>query len=140
MPPENDNRPDRDLLIKLETQFTYMNENLVKFDRKLDDVNIRLESVVKDIKDELKNDYVPKESFERLEETVRSLKKDLTENYTPYTRFEPVEEVFRDISKRLRTMLITAGVCVLLVAASAPAMWAMYKNVMEIQQSAGVKR
>lgn len=139
MPPDNETRLDRDLLIKLETQFAYMNENFRNFDLKLDNVNVRLESMVKDIKDDLKNDYVSKEEFERLQEMVKSMKKDVTETYVPYSRFEPVEEVYREISKRLRTMLVTAGVCVLLLAASAPAMWAMYKNVMEIQQS-GVKR
>lgn len=143
MPPENDApRLDRDLLIKLDTQFSYMNETLQKFDRKMDDFNTRLESVVTDIKDDLKNDYVAKESFERLEESVKSLKKEIAENYVPYTRFEPVEEVYREISKRLRTMLITAGVCVLIAASAAPLIWTMYKNVAEIAQTAqaGVKR
>lgn len=137
-----DNRSDRDLLIKLETQFSSMNENFKKTDQKLEDTITRLESLVKDLKDDLKNEYVPKYEFERLVETVKSLKKELSDDYAPLVRFEPVEEVHKDISKRLRTLLITVGVCVLIAAASAPTWLAIVTNIGDVRGkiSAGVEK
>lgn len=131
-----DNRSDRDLLIKLETQFTSMNENFKKTDQKLEDTIVRLENLVKDLKDDLKNEYVPKYEFERLVETVKSLKKELGDDYAPLVRFEPVEEVHKDIAKRLRTLLITVGVCVLIAAASAPTWLAIVSNLGDVHKAA----
>ena len=88
-----DNRSDRDLLIRLEEQFKNMNNNVDGINKKLDEFNTRLNGVVRDIKDELKNDYVPKAEFIRLVESVADIKKDLHENFAPLARFVPVEDV-----------------------------------------------
>lgn len=131
-----DSRSDRDLLIKLETQFSNMNENVSKIDRKQDDFIQRLEFAVKGIKDDLKNEYVTKDEFQRLADSLKSLKKEMEEDYTPLTSFLPVEEVHKDVAKRLRTLLITVGVCVLIAAASAPTWIGVYKAITSVQ---GVK-
>ena len=135
-----DNRSDRDLLIRLEEQFKNMNNNVGTINKKLDEFNGRLDTVVRDIKDELKSDYVTKQEFARLMEAVSDIKKDLHDNFAPLARFEPVEEVHKDISKRLRTLLVTVGICVLIAAASAPTWLAIYKNSTEVHASvAGAK-
>lgn len=136
-----DSRSDRDLLIRLEEQFKNMNNNVGTISRKLDEFNGRLDTVVRDIKDELKSDYVTKQEFARLMESVADIKKDLHDNFAPLARFEPVEEVHKDISKRLRTLLVTVGICVLIAAASAPTWLAIYKNSTEVHASvaAGAK-
>lgn len=135
----NDNRSDRDLLIRLEEQFKNMNTNVAGINTKLDEFNNRLNTVVREIKDELKTDYVSKADFRRLEDSVAELKEDLHKNFTPNARFEPVEEVHKDISKRVRTLLITVGICVLIAAASAPTWLAVYKSANEIKMAVGAK-
>lgn len=135
-----DNRSDRDLLIRLEEQFKNMNSNVAGINKKLDEFNGRLDTVVRDIKDELKSDYVTKAEFARLMDSVADIKKDLHDNFAPLSRFEPVEEVHNDISKRLRTLLVTVGICVLIAAASAPTWLAIYKSSTEVHASvAGAK-
>lgn len=123
-----DNRSDRDLLIRLEAQFENMNKNVNKVDTKLGDLNDRLERVVKELKDELKNDYVAKPEFQRLQDMFHDLKRKVDSDFTPLSRFEPVEEVHKDISKRVRALLVTAGVCVLIAAASVPTWLAVTKE------------
>jgi hypothetical protein len=136
----NDNRSDRDLLIRLEEQFKNMNNNVAGMNKKLDEFHGRLDTVVRDIKDELKTDYVSKSDFKRLEDIVAEIKEDLHKNYTPMNRFEPVESVHKDISQRVRTLLITVGICVLIAAASAPTWLAVYKSAGDVQTAvAGAK-
>lgn len=125
----SDNRSERDLLIKLETKFESMNDNVNKIDKKLDDFNARLEHVVKEIKDDLKNDYVTKQELAVWVDALKAAQDDLKQNYTPLVRFEPVEIVHKDVAKRLRTMLISVGVCVLIAAASAPTWISIYRTV-----------
>ncbi len=123
-----DSRTDRDLLIRLETQFLNMSQNFEKFDKKLGQVTDRLDTVVREIKTELKNDYVSKSEFKRLTDLVEEIRDDMENKFTPLVRFVPVEEVHKDISKRVRTLLITAGICVLIAAASIPTWLAVTKN------------
>lgn len=134
-----DSRSDRDLLIRLETQFLNMNQNFEKFDRKLGQVSERLDTVVRDIRSDLKNDYVSKSDFQRLLKTVEEIKQDIEDNYTSNMRFEPVEVVYKDVSKRVRTLLITAGICVLIAAASIPTWLAVTKGnpVMNVAPQVG---
>ena len=134
-----DNRSDRDLLIRLEAQFDNMINNVNKVDKKLGDLNDRFDRVVNELKTELKNDYVSKSDFNRLVDAVDSLKDDVKNLYTPLNRFEPVEEVHKDISKRLRTLLVTVGICVLIAAASVPTWLAVTKNAPEVIAQTGVK-
>jgi hypothetical protein len=124
----NDNRSERDLLIKLETKFESMNDNVSKIDRKLDDFNTRLDAVVRDIKDELKNDYVSKQEFVQVVKQFEQFQVDVKSKYAPLARFEPVEEVHKDVANRLRTLLVSVGVCVLIAAASAPTWISIYKS------------
>jgi archaellum component FlaC len=135
----NDSRSDRDLLIRLEEQFKNMNSNVDGINKKLDEFNNRLNGVVRDIKDELKNDYVPKAQFERLADDVAELKEMVEKKFTPLARFEPVEEVHKDVSKRIRTLLITVGICVLIAAASAPTWLAVFKSGSQVQAMTGAK-
>lgn len=128
MPAPHDNRSERDLLIKLETRFESMNDNVNKIDKKLDDFNTRLDLVVRDIKDELKNDYVSKQQFEQVVKQFEQFQIDVKNKYTPMARFEPVEEVHKDVAQRLRTLLVSVGVCVLIAAASAPTWISIYKT------------
>jgi hypothetical protein len=128
LPSPNDNRSERDLLIKLETRFDSMNDNVNKIDKKLDSFNTRMDAVVRDIKDELKNDYVSKQEFQQIVKALEQFQIDVKTKYAPMSRFEPVEEVHKDIAKRLRTLLVTAGVCVLIAAASAPTWLSIYKS------------
>lgn len=140
MPP--DNRSERDLLIKLETKFESMNDNVNKIDKKLDDFNTRLDVALKDIKDELKNEYVTKQELQSLVKELSDLQKEVQSDYTPLIRFEPVEEVHKDVANRLRTLLVSVGVCVLIAAASAPTWISIYKAVVatpEAVASVGAK-
>ena len=131
-----DNRSDRDLLIRLETQFSNMNDNMAKIDRKLDAQASHLDSAVRGIKEDLKNEYVTKAEVLRIIETVTSLKAELASDYTPLSRFAPVEEVHKDVSKHLRTLLISVGVCILIAAASAPTWIGVYKSITTSEQGA----
>lgn len=128
MPNTPDNRSERDLLIKLETRFESMNDNVNKIDKKIDDFNNRLETMAREIKDELKQDYVSKQEFMQVAKQLEQFQLDVKAKYTPIGRFEPVEEVHKDVAKRLRTLLVSVGVCVLIAAASAPTWIAIYKN------------
>lgn len=125
----SDNRSDRDLLIKLETKFESMIDNVSKIDKKLDAFDQRLDNVVKDIKEDLKTGYVTKQEFQTLMDAHKALQSDLSTKYTPLTRFTPVEEVHNDVAKRIRTLLISVGICILIAAASAPTWIAIYKSV-----------
>lgn len=126
-------RSDRDLLIKLETQFSSMIENFTKIDKKIDNFDVRLETFSKEIRNDLKTNYVSKSDFDRVVQELEEIREDMRKNYTPNARFEPVEEVHKDISKRVRTMLITVGVCLLVAAASAPTWLAIYKNASDVK-------
>lgn len=132
-----DNRSDRDLLIRLETQFANMNENVTKIDRKLDAFDQRLDSVVRDIKDDLKTGYVTKQEFQTLMDSHKILQSDMSTKYTPLSRFTPVEEVHNDVAKRIRTILISVGICVLIAAASAPTWLAIYRSMPTPQGAKG---
>jgi len=135
----SDNRTDRDLLIKLETKFDSMADLNGKIEKKLDGFQDKLDKVVKDIKDELKNEYVTKADFERLQDQHEQLVQEVKTKYTPLTRFAPVEEVHNDVAKRLRNILISVGVCVLIAAASAPTWLAIYKGSTTIPVAQGAK-
>jgi hypothetical protein len=134
-----DNRTDRDLLIKLETKFDSMTDLNTKIEKKLDGFQDKLDKVVKDIKDELKNEYVTKADFQRLQHEHEELLEEVRTKYTPLSRFSPVEEVHNDVAKRLRNILISVGVCVLIAAASAPTWLAIYKGSTAVQGAPGIQ-
>lgn len=147
MPDNNNLRSERDLLIRLDTKFESMSGDVGKIaaefgrleskvDAKFDAFNQRLDEVTRDIKEELKSEYVTKKDFDAVVQSHKELRDEL-KKYAPLSRFEPVEEVHKDVAKRLRTLLISVGVCVLIAAASAPTWITVYKTANEVAKNAG---
>lgn len=127
MPP-NENRSDRDLLIRLETQFASMNDNVNKLDRKFDDHQTRLETAIKSLTENIRNEYVSKEEFKRITDELASFKAKVSNDFVETSRFEPVEDAYNDTAKRIRNTLISAGICLIIAAASVPTWLYVYKN------------
>lgn len=132
MSPPNHNT-DRELLIRIEEQFKNMKEGLQKLGDRFDTFERRME--------ESRRDFASKESLQRVEKTIQELEEKIEKNYTPFSRFEPVEEIYREFSKRLRTLLVGAALCVIVLTAAIPFAYSFYSKLSEQVQAVGaVKR